>query len=164
MTSALFYFFVHLKILQLYTLIKMNATKIFIDRLIEASSEQVWEIYNSPQHIMQWNYASEDWHCPSATNYLEVGEKFVYRMESKDGAYGFDYSGKYLEIEKNKRILMELDDQRLVEVLFKENEIGTLVCIQFDSVIGQDIELQRSGWGAILDNFKKYVERVIGKA
>lgn len=142
----------------------MNASRLLIDRLVEAPVDLVWDLYNNPEHIMKWNHASEDWHCPAATNNLKEGENFVYRMESKDGAHGFDYSGKYLDIQKYKRILMELDDHRTVEVLFEENKIGTLVCVQFDPVIGQDVDLQRSGWSSILDNFKTYVERVISKA
>lgn len=40
---------------------------------IHSDIETVWNTYTSPEHIQNWNAASDDWHCPKATNDLQVG-------------------------------------------------------------------------------------------
>lgn len=44
---------------------------------------------------MQWNQASPDWHCPSASIDLRVVGRHVARMAARDGSFGFDYEGTY---------------------------------------------------------------------
>ena len=43
-------------------------TKITVHALINAPVEKVWDAYTKPEHITKWNYASSDWHSPSAVN------------------------------------------------------------------------------------------------
>ncbi|MCO6474453.1 MAG: SRPBCC domain-containing protein, partial [Melioribacteraceae bacterium] len=69
----------------------MKNTKIKIDALVSADVKKVWNYYNSPEHITNWNFASDDWHCPSAENNLRIGGKLKSRMEAKDGTFGFDF-------------------------------------------------------------------------
>ena len=70
----------------------MDAKKtITIQAVINAPAEKVWQLYTAPGHITQWNYASDDWHTPRAENVLKPGGKFLYRMEAKDGSFGFDF-------------------------------------------------------------------------
>ena len=51
---------------------------------------QVWEFFTEPSHITEWNFADESWVCPSAENDLRVGGQFNYRMEQRDGEFGFE--------------------------------------------------------------------------
>ncbi len=47
----------------------MNSTdimKITVQTIINAPIEKVWEKWTSPEHIINWNYASDDWHTPSS--------------------------------------------------------------------------------------------------
>lgn len=128
-----------------------------VETLVRAPVLKVWEYWTSPEHIVNWNFASEDWHCPAAENNLQPGGKFSWRMEAKDGSMGFDFSGKYLQIIEHELVRVMLDDDREVEIDFSENEGLTAVTETFEKD-HMDPDLQRRGWQAILDNFRNYVE------
>ncbi|SDS29074.1 SRPBCC family protein [Gramella sp. MAR_2010_147] len=125
---------------------------------IEKKVEKVWEFWTKPEHIIQWNHASEDWLCPSAENDLKKGGKFLYRMEAKDGSFGFYFSGVYKEIKQNEKLVYKLDDNRMVSVLFSENNNSTSLKEVFEPEDKNSVEMQKEGWQAILNNFKKYAE------
>lgn len=138
----------------------MNTKKtiITIQAVIQAPIKRVWEIWTNPSHIIHWNNASDDWHTTKAENDLRVGGKFMSRMEAKDGSEGFDFSGKYDNVELYKRIDYTLDDDRKVQVTFDGNSTQTTVTQHFEAEGVNTVELQQMGWQAILDNFKKYTE------
>ena len=127
---------------------------------IKAPLTEVWNYWTNPNHIMHWNFASTDWHCPSATNKLEVGGEFHYVMAAKDGSESFDFWGTYQSIEFNKHIDILIGDGRKLMVSFEETNEGTLLTEQFEPETMNTIELQEAGWQCILDNFKKYVETI----
>lgn len=132
--------------------IKINTT-------ISAPVEKVWDYFNTPNHIMEWNFAHESWQCPSSENDLRAGGKFNNRMEAKDGSFGFDFEGVYDEIIEHKLIRYHLEDGRNVEVTFEKIDENTARVTQiFDPEKQNPIEMQRDGWSAILNNFHKYVE------
>lgn len=79
-------------------------------------------------------------------------------MEAKDGSFGFDFEGTYDEVEPLKRIAYTLGDGRKVDVNFKEHNGETEIVSTFEAETENSIEMQRAGWQAILDNFKRYVE------
>ena len=91
--------------------------KITIEAQVAAPRNKVWECYTAPEHITKWNFASDDWHCPSAENDLRVGGKFKSRMEAKDGSWGFDFVATYSEITPNKSYTYVMEDDRVVDVL-----------------------------------------------
>ena len=129
-----------------------------VSTFINAHRDKVWECFTSPSHIVNWNFASDDWHCPSVENKLEVGAQFNWRMEVKDGSMGFDFSGIYEEVDSKKRIVYKLLDNRGVAIEFQDIDGGTKVVEQFEAEGTNQDEMQRQGWQAILNNFKKYVE------
>jgi uncharacterized protein YndB with AHSA1/START domain len=133
---------------------------ITVKTTVSAPMNEVWKIWTSPEHIVKWNNASDDWHTPAAENDLREGGKFVYRMEAKDGSFGFAFSGIYEEVIENSKIAYVLEDQRKVIISFEETEQGVLVTEMFDPEQENSIELQKNGWQAILDNFKKYAEEI----
>lgn len=132
--------------------------KIYIETKINAPVEIVWSLYTKPEHIVNWNNASEDWHTPKAENDLRVGGSFLSRMETKDGSAGFDFTGTYNKVEQYELIEYTMDDGRKVAVTFAESGNETDVRVTFDAETSNSIEMQRQGWQAILDNFKSYVE------
>lgn len=136
----------------------MKINKISIDTHVNQNIEKVWEMYNDPKHIVKWNHASSDWHSPSAINNLKVGGTFNYRMEAKDGSAGFDFTGKYTEIQKPFILKYMLDDGREVQVLFKIMGMGTHIYLSFDPEIEYPEEFQKQGWLSILTSFKNYAE------
>jgi len=135
-----------------------NKTKITVECTIKSSLDKVWNYWTSPEKIRLWNYASEDWHCPKASNDLKVGERFLYTMAAKDESFSFDFEGTYTEVIENKSIKYVLDDKREVNVDFIA--IGDIVEIveTFEAETQNPLELQKLGWQAILNNFKKLVE------
>ncbi|SDM38171.1 SRPBCC family protein [Kriegella aquimaris] len=133
--------------------------QVTIKASIKSSLNKVWDYWTSPEHIVKWNTASEDWHTTKADNDLRVGGKFMSRMEAKDGSFGFDFEGTYDEVVPHKRIAYTLDDNRKVVVTFTEKEGKTEVVETFETETENPVAMQRSGWQAILDNFKVYTEK-----
>lgn len=131
---------------------------ITVEKSINAPVEKVWALWTEPEHIKNWNNASDDWHTPHAENDLRPGGKFSARMEAKDGSFGFDFGGVYDDVKENKYIEYTLGDGRKVSVSFSAKEGETKVSETFEAENTHSIEMQRGGWQAILDNFKKYVE------
>lgn len=127
---------------------------------VEASIEVVWKLWTDPEHITKWNNASGDWHTPYAENDLRAGGKFKSTMAAKDGSMSFDFEGEYTLVEQNKAIKYVMADGRKVDVYFTETQTGVEVIESFDPETVNPEEMQRDGWQAILDNFKKYVEGI----
>lgn len=128
---------------------------------IDAPVAKVWELWTSPEHIVHWNNASDDWHTPKTENDLRVGGGFVSSMAAKDGSVSFDFAGTYTEVEEHKKIAYELGDGRKVSIVFTEEGDVTKVTETFDAEKTNAAEMQQQGWQAILDNFKKYTEGYI---
>ena len=135
-----------------------NQTAITVETTVNAPVEKVWKFWNEPQHITKWCQASDDWHAPHAENDLRTGGKFAVRMEAKDGSFGFDFGGIYDEVKINELISYTLGDGRKVGIKFSGNRNETKVVETFEAESENSVDLQRTGWQAILDNFKKYVE------
>ena len=131
--------------------------QISVQVLVSAPIDQVWDAYTSPEDIVQWNFASDDWHTPSATVDLRVGGKFVSRMEARDGSEGFDFEGTYTKIIEQRLIEYSFGD-RIATVRFEVKADGVQVSVEFDAENENTEERQRAGWQAILDNFAKHVE------
>lgn len=134
-------------------------TAITVEATILAPVEKVWELWTTPHHIMKWNNASEDWHTPHAENDLRVGGRFVSRMAAKDGSMSFDFGGTYDQVKTNELIAYTMDDGRKTSVVFTKKGNQTYVSETFDAEGENSIEMQRAGWQAILNNFKKYAEQ-----
>ncbi|WP_186758039.1 SRPBCC family protein [Echinicola salinicaeni] len=132
--------------------------KITIKTTINAPIEKVWVYWTEPEHITNWNAATDEWHCPSANNDLRKGGTFTSRMEAKDGSMGFDFSGVYLDVVQGELIAYDLDDGRNVKLNFVKEGNKTIIEEIFQPESSNPLEMQRAGWQAILDNFKKYVE------
>lgn len=137
----------------------MTNQKVTVDVNVNAPIAKVWEAWIKPEHIVKWNNASDDWHSPRAENDVREGGKFNIRMESKDGKEGFDFGGTYDEVAPEDFISYTMDDGRKVEVSFEDEGDGeTHITETFDAESENPVEMQKEGWQAILNNFKKYVE------
>lgn len=140
---------------------------ITVHTTINAPIDKVWEYWNNPDHITKWAFASDDWEAPHAENDLKIDGKFITRMAAKDGSASFDFTGTYINIIPNELIeysmSMDLMDSngRKVSISFSKTEEGkTLVTETFDPENENSEDMQRAGWQAILDNFKRHVENV----
>ncbi len=135
-----------------------NKIQITIDAKVNAPIEKVWDYYTKPEHISKWNFASDDWECPSASNDLRAGGKYIARMQAKDGSFGFDFEAIYDDIINNEKIAYTMTDGRHAIVSFHNLGDKAEVTVTFDAETENPIEMQRDGWQSILNNFKKYVE------
>jgi uncharacterized protein YndB with AHSA1/START domain len=131
--------------------------EITVQSTVAAPLAEVWGAYTTPEDIVQWNAASDDWHTTSARVDLRVGGEFSSRMEARDGSMGFDFAGTYTHIVP-QQLLECLFGGRKSRIEFVQQPAGVLVRVTFDSEPSHSIEQQRVGWQAILDNFKRHVE------
>ena len=130
--------------------------QITVETTLAAPLADVWRAWTSPQDIVQWNAASDDWHTPHATVDLRVGGTFCSRMEARDGSAGFDFTGVYTCVEPMQRLECEFFGRRM-QVSFTEGPAGVTVRETFDAETEFPPEQQRQGWQAILDNFARHV-------
>ncbi len=131
---------------------------ITVETLVHCPIEKVWELWTNPVHITHWNNASDDWFTPWAENDLQVGGKFRSRMEARDGSFGFDFEGVYDVVKENQRIEYTIGDGRKVKIEFTEEGSTTHVIESFEAESTNPVDLQKNGWQAIMNNFKKYAE------
>ncbi len=131
--------------------------QIIVETTVSAPIQDVWHAYITPQDIIQWNAASDDWHTTKASVDLRVGGEFTSRMEAKDGSFGFDFAGVYTCIETH-RLLEYSFGERKASISFAETQNGVIVKVAFDAEETHSIEQQQGGWQAILSNFKRHVE------
>lgn len=123
---------------------------------IPVALPEAWLYFTSPEHIVEWNFASDEWWCPFADSCLYIGGRFKYRMEAREGNVGFDFSGTFTTVEPEKRLEFKLDDGRQVKVGFA-NENGLVSIVEeFEPETTNPLELQQQGWQAILNNFAAY--------
>jgi uncharacterized protein YndB with AHSA1/START domain len=144
---------------KLKVIAESETKSITVKTTLDASLEEVWNKFTQPEHIINWNFASEDWHCPKAENHLEVGQNFVFTMASKDGEMSFDFVGTYQEVIPLKKLVYTIADGRRVTVKFDVMDKKVILTENFTPETENTFELQRGGWQSILDNFKKYTKQ-----
>lgn len=132
---------------------------ITVENQVKSPIKKVWNAYTEPQHIIKWNFASHDWHCPKAENDLRVGGTYSARMEAKDGSFGFDFKAVYTEIIPEKKLAYTLDDGRKVVTHFENEDQTVKVTTIFEAENQNPMDMQKAGWQAILNNFKNYTEK-----
>jgi uncharacterized protein YndB with AHSA1/START domain len=135
-----------------------NSKKITIEAIVSTNPQKAWTYWTQPEHITKWNFASNDWQCPKASNDLKVGGKYSARMEAKDGSFGFDFEATYNEVIEAKLITYTMEDGRKATTKFEDLGGKTKVTTVFDAEKTNPEEMQKTGWQAILNNFKSYTE------
>ena len=133
--------------------------KIIVDVMIKGDIKDIWSKWTQDKHIKNWYFASDDWHVPNVEQNFEVGKTFTYRMEAKDGSMGFDFSGTFTDIKVHKSITYVLEDNRKVVTNFEEYGNQIHLIQEFEPENDFSLEMQKQGWQAILNNYKKYVEK-----
>lgn len=131
--------------------------KITVAATINADLKKVWDYYTQPEHIVNWNFAHSSWHCPKAENNMSVGGRYFARMEAKDGSFGFDFEAIYSEIIDGQEFTYEFGG-RTANVKLKKANNQTEIIVTFDPEHENPMDMQKSGWQAILDNFRVYTE------
>jgi uncharacterized protein YndB with AHSA1/START domain len=133
---------------------------IAVETEINAPIKKVWELWNTPADIAQWNNLSEDWHTTKVENDVRAGGRFLFVMGLKDGSFSFDFKGTYDEVKVNRLIAYTLDDGRRSTITFAD-ENPVILTETFEPESTLPIDEQREFCQAVIDGFKRYVE---GKA
>jgi uncharacterized protein YndB with AHSA1/START domain len=135
-----------------------NQTTTTVETTVNAPVTKVWECWTKPEHITKWCHASDDWHAPYAENDPQTDGKFKTTMAAKDGSFSFDFEGAYTKVVENSLIEYGIGDGRAVKIVFTSTGDTTKITETFGAENENPIEMQRAGWQAILDNFKKHAE------
>lgn len=146
------------KALQVIKELAEKPASITIETTVNCDIDKIWKYFTEAHHIKNWYNASPDWHTPIAENDLQFGGEFNYRMEAKDGSFGFNFTGSFTLVDVNKTINYTMDDGRKASINFIENENGVTIIETFDAEEENTYELQQMGWQAILNNFKNYTQ------
>lgn len=146
-------------------------TQLQIQCDIFAPIEKIWEAIHDPKHVIHWNFAWDDWHCPQSKDDFQVGWTFCNTMAAKDGSMSFDFEWEYTKIISYQNIQYTILDMQYGE---KYLEKGRKVSLEFipeknfvrviESFDAEDIhplELQIQWWQAILNHFKAYCENTL---
>ena len=133
-------------------------TAITVETVVKAPVEKVWKYWNEPEHITRWAFASDEWHAPFSENDVRTDGKFKTTMAAKDGSFSFDFEGVYTNVQTNKVIEYVMADGRKVKVVFAADGNETKVTETFDAENMHPLDVQRAGWQAILENFRKHTE------
>lgn len=134
-----------------------NKTVLAAEVEINVPIEKVWELWNAPEAIMQWNNLSDDWHNTKVENDVRPDGRFLFAMGLRDGSFDFDFCGTYNEVQLHKLITYTLDDGRKTIIVFTAGDEVKVTEI-FHANKTDDIEMQRNFCQAVLNRFKKYVE------
>ena len=137
---------------------KTATQSITVETVVNAPVEKAWKFFSEPEHITKWAFASDDWHAPYAENDLRKDGKFKTTMAAKDGSFSFDFEGVYTNVVRNKVFEYEMADGRKVKVDFLPEGNKTKVIETFDPEKENAVDMQRAGWQAILENYRKHVE------
>ncbi len=145
-------------LLKLHKMETVSKTSISVETIVNAPVEKVWEFWKDPKYITNWCNASDEWHAPFAENDLRKDGSFKTTMAAKDGSFSFDFTGVYTNVEEHKTIEYTLGDDRKVKIVFTPGGNATNIVETFEAENTHPVEVQKSGWQAILDNFKRYTE------
>lgn len=137
-----------------------SPAKITVSITTPITLEKAWEVWANPEHIVNWNFASDDWCAPRASNDLKIGGTFSYRMEAKDGSFGFDLNGTYTNVKPLELIEYSLEDNRKVSILFESKDNETHIIQTFEAENQNPLEMQQFGWQAIMNHYKLYAEKI----
>lgn len=136
----------------------MNPSTLYVSAKSSASQKVLWDCFTLPEHVKNWNFAADSWHCPEAKNDFREGGTFTYTMAAKDGSFSFDFAGTYDEIIPMTSIKYTLGDGRKCHITFVNEENFTVVLHAFEAENMNPEDMQQAGWQAILNNMVAYAE------
>ena len=126
-----------------------------LSRLFDAPRDLVWTAYTDPAHIVKWMFA-KDWETPFAETDLRAGGAVRIGMRPADHSEeGFVFEGKYREIVKPERIVLDISDGRVMTTTFEP--VGAKTKLTLSVEMAESEEMERTGYTQILENFAKHL-------
>lgn len=128
-----------------------------LENTVSAPVERVFDAFVTPEDLLQWHRASDDWTTPHAETDPQVGGKFNIGFGDPSGEHSFDFTGTYTEFYRPNRLAYTIDDGRKSTVEFSDAaDRTTNVIWEFEPEGTFPEDMQRDGWNAQLDNLVKY--------
>jgi uncharacterized protein YndB with AHSA1/START domain len=132
-----------------------------IERTFDASPEDVFDAWTSPEVMRRWLHCGADWETPVAEVDLRVGGKVRVMMLRPDGGEGWA-EGEYTLIDRPRRLAMtwtfddDPDNEQVIELSFTEAGDSTRVVL-VNSGISTDERRdgQDEGWRGCLDQLER---------
>jgi uncharacterized protein YndB with AHSA1/START domain len=138
-----------------------SARVVRIERTFDASAEEVFEAWTSPEVMRRWLHCGPDWETPKAEVDLRVGGKVRVVMRRPDGSEAEAW-GAYALIDRPHRLVMtwtfydDPSNEQLIELSFSEFEGSTIVRLVNTAISTDDRrDAQDWGWRACLGELER---------
>jgi uncharacterized protein YndB with AHSA1/START domain len=136
-----------------------------IERTFDASAEEVFDAWTSPEVMRRWFHVAADWQTPEAEVDLRVGGKVRVVMRKPDGSKAEGW-GEYTLIDRPQRLVMnwtfdaDPSNEQEIELSFTESRGSTTVLL-INSRISNDKrrDSQDTGWRGCLDQLERVLAR-----
>ena len=126
-----------------------------LTRVFDAPRDLVWTAYTDPAHIVKWMFA-KDWETPFAEADVRAGGAVRIGMRPADHSEeGFVFEGKYREVVKPERIVLDISDGRVMTTTFEPAGDKTKLTLSVE--MAESEENERTGYGQILENFARHL-------
>ncbi len=123
-----------------------------IERTFEASAQEVFDAWTSPEVMRRWLHCEPDWSTPVAEVDLQVGGAVRVVMRKPDGSEA-GARGQYTLIDRPHRLVMTwiFDDdpsnEQLMELSFAESSEGSTTVLMVNRNISGDERRKAQDWG-----------------
>jgi uncharacterized protein YndB with AHSA1/START domain len=135
-----------------------------IERTFDASAEEVFDAWTSPEVLRRWFHAGPDWTTPTAEVDLQVGGRVRVAMREPDGTE-HAMGGEFTLIDRPRRLAMTwtFDDwpekQQLIELEFSERDGRTTVVLINSGIDTEEHrDDQDQGWNDCLDQLERALQ------
>ncbi len=132
-----------------------------IERTFDASPEDVFDAWTSPEVMRRWLHCGADWKTPVAEVDLRVGGKVRVVMRRPDGREAWA-EGEYTLIDRPRRLAMtwtfedDPDNEQVIELSFTEAGDSTRVLLVNSGISTEERrDGQDEGWRGCLDQLER---------
>ena len=136
-----------------------------IERSFDASADEVFDAWTSPEVMRRWFQCGPDWETPVAEVDLRVGGAVRIVMRRPDGRTA-GARGEYTVIDRPHRLVMTwtFDDVpsnlQVIELTFEEaGDTTTVVLVNRDISTDERRESQDVGWRLCFDELERLLNR-----
>jgi uncharacterized protein YndB with AHSA1/START domain len=135
-----------------------------IERSFQATAEEVFDAWTSPEVMRRWLHCGADWDTPVAEVDLRLGGAVRIVMRRPDGRQAGAH-GEYMVIDRPHRLVMtwtfddEPTNQQMIELTFAESGGSTTVVLtNRDISTDERRDAQDEGWRGCLDQLERLLD------
>src|SRR3954469_15841932 len=129
-----------------------------VERLIEASPEQVYDSWLDPDHAGRWLFRTADWILERCEIDPRVGGSFT--IVERRGSDLAEHFGEYVQIDRPRRLAFDFwtsfsDERTRVAVTIVAEGDGALLTLRHEGVWAEFEDRTRQGWTMILEGMAR---------